>query len=653
MLSSVQILRVFFLLVIAAFIRFFHFDLLPFSHDELSALSRLNYESLGDLLAGGVKPDGHPALIQVFLFYWCKLFGYSEMVVKFPFIIMGIASVLLVYLIGLRWFSEQGAFLSALMVSLTQFFIVYSQYARPYISGSLLCLLLVFFWLRILFGSSKRISDYFFFGLFLFLAAVNHHLSMLFAFLCFVSGLFFLPKAELKRYIISACVAALFYIPHLPITLSQFSIGGVGGWLSPPRPDFLFYFLFYLFHYSWITLSVVALVLLFSVFKGKSTLFSPSENRIRLIFFLLFFLSWLIAHIYSIYRNPILQFSTLIFSAPLFILFLFSFYRPLPKLQFFVSVFLIAFTFIFSLLYNRMYLELNFRQGFDRFVAVAKDFEVKHPGKKISILARSENWFMDFYRNRYNFKGQIVCQRNEDFLSPHELSKLLDTLSADYILLGNLEPLQVASVSNYFRFDQYAEYGYSYELYVLGRTKGNSKDFDFRKVKQVFTTDFNTDNSFRFSHSHIFSDSMRPHKYKKHLMIPQTDEFPLSFQIPISKLKAERGDYLLASAELDGLSDSIGRICFSVAKDSDSFFYTDALIAGHNSSVDTHRNLAYASMYCGDNFLEWKNANLKVYLWNQFHQASKVKNISVRVINVNPYRYALLEPISTPDSHFP
>ncbi len=40
-----------------------------------------------ELIEGGVKVDGHPAGIHVFLYYWTKLFGTNEWIVKLPFIV--------------------------------------------------------------------------------------------------------------------------------------------------------------------------------------------------------------------------------------------------------------------------------------------------------------------------------------------------------------------------------------------------------------------------------------------------------------------------------------------------------------------------------------------------------------------------------------
>lgn len=117
-------------LTVGTVLRFYGFPHIPFTYDELSAWGRTDFTSFRELIDHGVRGDGHPALIQVFLFYWRKLFGDSEASFKFPFLLMGIASIYLSYLLGKKWFSETTGLLSAAFVSVLQYTVMYSQIAR-------------------------------------------------------------------------------------------------------------------------------------------------------------------------------------------------------------------------------------------------------------------------------------------------------------------------------------------------------------------------------------------------------------------------------------------------------------------------------------------------------------------------------------------
>ena len=135
----------FIILVVSVVLRIFHFSEIPFTHDEFSALFRLDFESFSALIEYGVKIDGHPAGVQVFLFYWGKIFGFTEQTIKFPFIVFGVLSVYFTYLIGKQWFNETVGLLSAAIVSSLQFTVMFSQIARPYISGLFFSLMLVYY----------------------------------------------------------------------------------------------------------------------------------------------------------------------------------------------------------------------------------------------------------------------------------------------------------------------------------------------------------------------------------------------------------------------------------------------------------------------------------------------------------------------------
>jgi len=124
-----------FIILVGSILRLVQFPDIPFMFDELSAVNRLSFDSLSELLEKGVKKDGHPAGVQVFLFYWSKLFGISEAAIKLPFIFCGIASIPLIYLLGKKWFSGTTGLLAAACLATLQFPVLYSDIARPYMSG--------------------------------------------------------------------------------------------------------------------------------------------------------------------------------------------------------------------------------------------------------------------------------------------------------------------------------------------------------------------------------------------------------------------------------------------------------------------------------------------------------------------------------------
>ena len=113
-----------FLLILASILRMYRLFDLEYTFDELSALSRTEYSSLSEVIEKGVmKLDTHPALVQVFLYYYTLLFGKVEWLVKLPFILAGISSIYIAYNIGKKWFNETTGLLTATVLTCTQFFI--------------------------------------------------------------------------------------------------------------------------------------------------------------------------------------------------------------------------------------------------------------------------------------------------------------------------------------------------------------------------------------------------------------------------------------------------------------------------------------------------------------------------------------------------
>lgn len=76
--------------------------------------------------------DFHPPGWFFILWIWGHLFGWSEISVRMPSVILGVVTVYLSYLIGKKLFSRKVGILAALMLSLAPLHIYYSQEARMY-----------------------------------------------------------------------------------------------------------------------------------------------------------------------------------------------------------------------------------------------------------------------------------------------------------------------------------------------------------------------------------------------------------------------------------------------------------------------------------------------------------------------------------------
>lgn len=387
------------ILFVASLLRFWQFWELPFMHDEFSALFRTRFSNFSDLISEGVmRNDSHPAGVQVFLYYWVKLFGFNEFWIKLPFAILGVGSVWLIAAIGKHWFNVTTGLIVAAMVASMQFFIFHSQLARPYAPGLFFVLLSVYIMTKyILEGYKPRTYIFVLFGIALALAAYMHYFALLMAGMIYVSGLFLIRKKARFQYLLAGAVAILLYLPHVFVFWHQISAGGIGGWLGAPTPVFLIQFFKYTFHYSWLFgLAVVS----YSLLSLSWPVWSKWENKFRHIGFLWFFGTFLTAYLYSVLRTPILQFSTLLFSFPFLLMSVFSFTRPLKGVHNLIVASIILSIGTATLVVNRKHFDLMYHQGFDQ-IAVEMENDRKQFGDNITFAAVGGTpEMLTFYLNR-------------------------------------------------------------------------------------------------------------------------------------------------------------------------------------------------------------------------------------------------------------
>jgi hypothetical protein len=316
-----------FVLSVGAVLRFWDYTSIPFTHDEFSAFFRTRFTSFSQLIEYGVRPDGHPAGVQVFLYYWIQLFGASEWVVKLPFALAGLASIYLLWRIALCWYNSTVALVCAAFLATLQYTVFYSVIARPYISGLFLGLAMVYFWTKLVQHPKRNFwLNGVLFSLFAALCAYNHHFSLLFAAVVGVSGLFYI-KAEFRlKYISLALLIVLLYAPHFPIFFYQLSNKGVEGWLAKPDLSFLVNYAGYIFHFSWFMLALVLILMGYGAVKRDK----QAKLKKFVLFASWFVLPLIIGYVYSVHVNAVLQFSVLIFSFPYLLFMLFG---HLPELK--------------------------------------------------------------------------------------------------------------------------------------------------------------------------------------------------------------------------------------------------------------------------------------------------------------------------------
>lgn len=291
--------------------------------DDLSALLRTHYASWNEFAIGGLKTDVHPPGIQVFLFFWNRIFVDQAWWIKLPFIALSVLNIYLTWVLGRRLKLGISAYLAALFMSALQFPVFYGQLARMYAPGTSVILGLSLIYVEGLNTSETSKKRVLLHGILLALAAYIHHLAALNAAIIWLTGILKIKPPLRREWIGAAFLGFVLFLPALPLWIEQFKLGGVGGsqgWLGTPKLDFFLVFFAYLFHYF--TPLFLLAGLLFIIAIGRKAWY------IGLFWFIL---PAGIAFLYSTFRNPVLQFSTMHFSLPFFLLFLSSGLDKLPS----------------------------------------------------------------------------------------------------------------------------------------------------------------------------------------------------------------------------------------------------------------------------------------------------------------------------------
>ncbi len=311
-----------------------------FMQDELSALFRLRYDTLAELFELGIIPDGHPAFVQLFLYFWTSIVGTSEWAVKLPSFLCGIGSMVYTYKLGRKFYDVEVGLMATAFVAFSQYFVMYFSLARPYAYGTFFILAQIYALAQ--WRERGPVKYRWRFLVFSLLAAHTHYFSMLVAGLVALWGFIWLKKSQMKGYLIAIGLAILLFLPHLPISLAQLSkggIGGPGGWLSAPESDYLWKFICYLGQYHVLGLSIILGSLLLTLIRLPRM--NSDQGRFLLLGIGLLLVPFFIGYQYSIRVNPVLQFSVLIFGVIPFIISIFGgwrFFNERVKTAFLITV---------------------------------------------------------------------------------------------------------------------------------------------------------------------------------------------------------------------------------------------------------------------------------------------------------------------------
>ncbi len=630
------------ILSITVILRFFNYFEIPFSHDEFSALFRLHFDNFSELIDKGVKIDGHPAGIQVFLYYWTKLFGQQEWIVKLPFTIFGVLSVYLVYLIGKKWFNETVGLISAAYLASIQFTIMYSQIARPYISGMFFSLLMIYYWSNLMMNPHRNFNK----NAILFIIATslctyNHHFSLLFASIVGISGVLFIQRKYLIKYLLAGLLVLILYIPHLRVFIYQLNVGGVEGWLGKPQNDFLIQFLYYVFNYSAFVIAITVAIALFGFLTIKKNTVNIKWISLSFVWFILPFL---IGFYYSRYVNAVLQYSVLIFSFPLLFFVLFGFMKKQRVKINLILVSIILLANSLSLIYVRRHYDIFYNSVYKEILT---DYEnIKEESEDILYIIDSHRKISNYYISKLDIDTSYITYF-DSFQDINEFKNFLEIKSKtnDKLFLGclsSVSPSLVPLIQDYFSTIEVQNNYFKGTTYLF--SKGairTEKIIDFLSFDSVVSEKWSSIDSIRII---LENKSTGANSY---LLTSDTEWGPM-FTTPLKDVIYNENNFIDVSVDAKSSESLEGIILVaSLESKSENIYWggTDFSVFESTDGAPHQWQKFHHSIKLSDIHLKSNNIILKVFIWNKSKRNLLIDNLKISLRAGNPCIYGLFEKI--------
>lgn len=622
------------IMLAAAFVRFYHYTGFSLSNDELSALVRVQYDSFSELVEKGFFVDGHPGGIQVFIFYWVKLFGDSEASLRFPFVVMGILAVWFAYLTARLWFGKTSALYIAACISFLQFPLVYSQIARPYGAGMFFTMLTTYFWTRLVFyfdpKSPGKYLDTAGYVLGTALMMYSHYFSFLLAFIIGVTGLFYVRRENLWYYIVSGLACVLLFLPHINITLNHLSIGGVGLWLGKPESSWLLQHIYFLFNNSGWLLIIVLLISMSGYLSGYRV--EKHTWRFRLIALIWFLIPITVGFYYSLWVNPVLQHSVVIFSFPflLFILFSFPFWQTdkvRSALLAILALALIASTFV----QNRYYGRQHFGE-FRDIAAKIVDWDNQYGESNITRAISVNNpFYIEYYLKKHNANPTFLQYDNRGGRDLFELKAILQHSHTPYFAYGwtKMVPYETHDLIRFYY--PYTLHHYDYEglsavTLFSKKPEGSLPEPvpDFR-----ISSNFGPLNLWHTPASAL--DSSEVYSGKFSIRLSEYLEFGPTFSSPAGDVKVAEGSVVKARAMIKTREESSKILLVMTLEQWDSPIYSWVASSVSNYAVPDEWSPVFLTVPVRE--LKSTRDILKIYLWNPGKEDCYVDEMIIEVYN--------------------
>ncbi|MCX8093628.1 MAG: glycosyltransferase family 39 protein, partial [Candidatus Goldbacteria bacterium] len=332
-----------------------------------------------------------------------KLFGNSEFTLRFISVLFGIINIFIVYKIARSFFSEEIAFITLILFSMSSYQIYYSQEARMYTMYLAFSLLIIYYFLISIKYNSFAYAPYIVFSV----LGLYTHIYILFL-IIIINLIYFLKYKEDIRenlWIKANMIILVFCLPLLPFLLKTIAIGGVANKVNIILAP-IYTFKSFLFGLTVNMNFFVIMMSLFFVFLILISIFSNrryKEKKVIDVLIIIALLFILIPWLQSIIGKPVYSNRTLMPVSFIFLLLsaigISYLFRGI-KITIIVLYLIFNFYSLFNYYFIDKYQKINYKKLFNVIVD-----EVDTQKKEMIIIHTNIPSYASFeYLNKFRYK---------------------------------------------------------------------------------------------------------------------------------------------------------------------------------------------------------------------------------------------------------
>ncbi len=633
------------LLLLALVLRFWGFPSIPYTHDEISGLLRVDHPTIGSAIASGSwKVDAHPPGVHFFLLFWTHWFGFGDGAVKAPFIVASVLALFYLYRFAYSWAGGPVALITTALLATMQYTVMYGQIARPYAMGFLTTALLADGLTRYLATSRRHhlVTG----AIAALMCALVHHFALLSAALMCTTAIVLATSAQRRSLLIALAVPAALYLPVVPLLLHQLGIGGLDNWLDPPGPRWTLDYAWWIGHCSvWFTTVISLLIAGAAALRLKQRAPSGALWGITLTWGLL---PLIIGYAYSVLRSPVLQYSVLLFSFPYLLIGILAGLRHLRSFQAIGVSVIVAVVAVFTLVKDRQHYSVFYKSKYEDIVRGTIDVEADGG---LAVVDLPEE-VVGFYRRLWCVRPSQAPYLNLRGKPVGALDSALANTSAGTVFYGQItsaEPENVAKVQARFPFliarqDRYE--GQTFR-FTARPHDGTIKDTfgEHTKSPEVLEGDgWEVDPKIQLTSdtSAIGYGGLAPKEWDF-----TGHEYGAVYDGPIYELAKGDNDVIEVRADLASVDPASDLLLVVELKEGDiTRFYratrtSDALRMPHSISLITAMKLADIPGHGA-------GLRLRTYLYNKSRRPARITGLRLSVREGDPVLYGLFQPIDAP-----